>query len=150
MGRRRRRRRRTRAVSAKGFMEIRRKLTRGIPVGAVVNCCDNTGAKTLKVIGVVGYKGRRRRLPAAAVGDMIVVTVKKGPADLRKQVLYAVLVRQRQPYRRPDGTRICFEDNAAVLVTPEGEPRGTEIKGPIAKEVTERWPRIANIASIVV
>jgi large subunit ribosomal protein L14 len=62
----------------------------------------------------------------------------------------AVVVRQKKPYKRLDGTWIAFEDNACVIVTPEGTPKGSEVRGPIAKEAAERWPTIANIATIVV
>jgi large subunit ribosomal protein L14 len=65
-------------------------------------------------------------------------------------VLDAVLVRQRAPIRRPSGVVISFEDNAAVLISPDGQPKGTEIKGPIAKEAAEMWPRVAAMASIIV
>ncbi|MEM3440024.1 MAG: uL14 family ribosomal protein, partial [Candidatus Bathyarchaeia archaeon] len=75
--------------------------------------------------------------------------VRKGTPELRKQMFHAVVIRQRMPYRRPDGIRIQFEDNAAVLVTPEGELKGTEIRGPVAKEAAERWPRVANLASMI-
>ncbi|MFQ6011095.1 MAG: uL14 family ribosomal protein, partial [Nitrososphaerales archaeon] len=76
-----------------------------MPVGAVVNCADNTGAKTLKVIQVQGYKGRLSRLPAASVGDQIKVIVKRGPPEMRKQTFDAVLVRQKYPIRRANGNR---------------------------------------------
>ncbi len=76
--------------------------------------------------------------------------VKRGPPDLRKQIFGAVIVRQKYAVRRVSGLRVCFEDNAAVLVTPEGEMKGTDIKGPVASEAAEKWPRLANIASIVV
>jgi large subunit ribosomal protein L14 len=59
-------------------------------------------------------------------------------------------VRQKYPIRRPNGTRVSFEDNAAVLVTPEGEIKGTDIKGPVASEAAEKWPRIANLAGMIV
>jgi large subunit ribosomal protein L14 len=81
---------------------------------------------------------------------MLSVTVKKGIADLRKKPMHAVLIRQKKPYRRPDGTWICFEDTAAVIITPEGDLKGTEIKGPVAREAAERWPRVANAASVIV
>ena len=142
--------RRSRAVSARGIVEYRPKISKGIPVGAVVRCADNTGAKELKVIQVVGYKGRLRRLPAAGVGDMIMVSVKKGSPDMRKQIFPAVLIRQRMPFKRVDGTTVQFEDNAAVIMTPEGELKGTEIRGPVAEEAAERWPRIASVSSMIV
>ena len=84
------------------------------------------------------------------MGDMVIVSVKEGTPDMRRQVLHAVIIRQRKPYRRMDGTWIQFEDNAAVIVTPEGEPKGTEIRGPVAKEAAERWPKVAGLATIVV
>ena len=142
--------RRARLLAAKGVAEYRPRITRGLPVGAVVNCADNTGAKVLKIIQVAGYKGRLRRLPSAAVGDMVIVSVKKGAPNLRKQVMPAVIIRQKKAYRRRDGTWIFFEDNAAVLTTPEGELKGSEIRGPVAREAAERWPRIAGAASIIV
>ena len=89
-------------------------------------------------------------MPSAAVGDFVTVTVKKGPAELRKQIYGAVIIRQKYPIRRLNGTRVIFEDNAAVLVTQEGEIKGTDVKGPVAAEAAERWPRIANLASMII
>jgi large subunit ribosomal protein L14 len=78
------------------------------------------------------------------------ISVAKGTPDLRRQMFPAVVVRQVRPFRRPDGTRLSFHDNAAVIMTPEGELKGTEIRGPVAKEAAERWPRVANLASIII
>jgi len=141
---------RTRAVSARGMIEYRPHIARGLPVGTKLLCADNTGAKMLRLINVFGYKGRLRRLPSACVGDMIKVSVTKGSPDLRRQMFPAVVVRQRRPFKRPEGIRIQFEDNAAVIMTPEGELKGTEIRGPVSREAAERWPRVANLASIIV
>jgi len=140
----------SRAVSAKGVEEYKTYITRAIPLNAVITCADNTGAKTLRVIQVTGAKSRLKRLPKASVGDHIVCVVKRGPPDLRKQTFGAVIVRQKYPVRRVSGLRVSFEDNAAVIVTPEGELKGTDIKGPVASEAAERWPRIANLASIII
>jgi len=139
----------SRAVSARGVIEYRPHITKGLQVGSIINCTDNTGAKKLRIINVIGYKGRLRRVPSACVGDKILVSVRRGNPDLRKQVLPAIIVRQKQLYRRVNGMWIQFEDNAAVIITPEGELRGSEIKGPVAKEAAERWPRIAGAASII-
>lgn len=139
-----------RALIAKGMLGQRPKISRGISAGSVLKCADNTGARAIRVIQVVGYKGRLRRVPKAAVGDMLTVSVRRGTPDMRKKIFQAVLVRQKQPYRRTEGTWVQFEDNAAVIMTPEGEMRGSEIKGPVAKEAAERWPRIASAASIIV
>ncbi|HXX72323.1 MAG TPA: 50S ribosomal protein L14 [Candidatus Acidoferrales bacterium] len=140
----------TRAVSAKGMIEYRPRIARGLPNGCRVNCADNTGAKELKVIQVLGHHSRLRRVPSACVGDMVMVSVSKGTPDLRRQMFPAVVVRQVRAFKRPDGTRLSFHDNAAVIMTPEGELKGTEIRGPVAKEAAERWPRVANLASIII
>ncbi|HII83009.1 MAG TPA: 50S ribosomal protein L14 [Ferroplasma sp.] len=124
--------------------------SRGLPLGAVIPCADNTGAKVISLIGLKDLHTVARRIPAAGVGDLFIASVRKGTPEMRAQVVYAVVVRQKRPYRRADGNVIEFEDNAAVLVTPEGEVRGSEIKGPVAREAAERWPRIAAIASTIV
>ncbi|HDJ26788.1 MAG: 50S ribosomal protein L14 [Thermoplasmata archaeon] len=126
------------------------KATRGLPVGAKLVCADNSGAKLLEIIAVINYKGVHRRLPAAGIGDMVVVSVKKGTPDMRKKVMRAVIIRTRRPYKRPDGTTVIFEDNAAVITNEKGETKGTEIKGPVAREAAERWPKVAATASIIV
>jgi large subunit ribosomal protein L14 len=140
----------TRAVSAKGVEEFKPYITRAIPVYTNLFCADNTGAKIIQVIQVTKYKGRLSRMPAASIGDLVTVVVKKGPSELKKQIFGAVIIRQKYPIMRLNGLRLTFEDNAGVLVTPEGEIKGTDIKGPVAAEAAERWPRIANLASMIV
>jgi large subunit ribosomal protein L14 len=139
-----------RALIAKGVLGSRPKISAGILAGAKVKCADNSGARELRIIQVTQYKGRLRRVPKAAIGDMVIVSVRKGVPDMRKKIFKAVLVRQRKPFRRPDGAWVQFEDNAAVVMTPEGEMRGSEIRGPVAREAAERWPRIASASSIIV
>lgn len=130
---------------------VRSKIIRSLPLNAYVATCDNSGAKMLKIIGVKGHKTVRGRISAAGVGDLVIASVKKGKLEMRKTVVPAVIVRQKKEYRRPDGTRIKFEDNAAVVLKDlKGNPKGTIFKGPIAKEVSERWPAVAKIANIVV
>ncbi|HDI07420.1 MAG TPA: 50S ribosomal protein L14 [Candidatus Bathyarchaeota archaeon] len=116
----------------------------------MIKCADNTGARELRLIQVLGYKGRLRRIPTAAVGDMVTVSVRRGTPDMRKKIFHAVIIRQRKPYRRAEGIWVQFEDNAAVIMTTEGEMKGSEIRGPVAKEAAERWPRIASAASIII
>src|SRR3989338_289821 len=124
---------------------------RSLPVGSYVPTCDNSGAKVVKITSVPGHKTVKRRLPAAGVGDIVMGSVKKGKPEMRKQVVYAIIVRQKKEYRRREGTRIKFEDNALVVLKDDkGNPKGTLLKGPVAKEVCERWPGIAKIASVVV
>jgi len=140
----------SRAVSSRGVEEFRPYVTRSLPLYANLVCAHKIDTKILQIVQVTRYKGRHSRLPAAAVGDFVTVTVKKGPAELRKQIFGAVVVRQKYPIRRLNGVRVSFEDNAAVLVTQEGEIKGTDLKGPVAAEAAEKWPRIANLASMIV
>ncbi|KHO51223.1 MAG: large subunit ribosomal protein L14 [archaeon GW2011_AR11] len=93
---------------------VKANITKGIPLGAEIDTCDNSGAKVVKVFTVMGAKTVWGRVAAAGVGDLIMVSVKRGRPDMRKQTMFAVIVRQRKEYRRPDGMRIKFEDNAAV------------------------------------
>jgi len=126
-------------------------MTSGLNVGSIVDTCDNSGAKIVGVVGVYGHKTRKGRIQSAGVGDMIIISVKKGEIGIKKQIFQAVIVRQRRPYRRPDGSRIKFEDNAVVICKDEkGNPKGTMLKGAIAKEACNKWPMIAKLARIIV
>lgn len=111
-----------------------------------VAVADNTGAREVLCIRVLG--GTRRRY--ARVGDSIVATVKEAQPNsgVRKgDVVRAVIVRTRQPVQRPDGSVIRFDENAAVLTDPEGNPRGTRIFGPVARELRDRqYMRIISLA----
>ncbi|BAK54274.1 MULTISPECIES: 50S ribosomal protein L14 [Sulfurisphaera] len=128
----------------------RKGLTPGLQHYTTVTVADNSGAKEAVIIGIYGYKGVLRRIPFANIADLVMVSVRKGTPEVRKQKFKAVIVRQRMPFRRPDGTWIAFEDNAVVIVNPDGTPKGTEIRGPIAKEAAERWPKVASIATMVI
>lgn len=107
---------------------------------------DNSGAKEVLCIRVLGGSGRRY----ARVGDLIVVTVKSAipSGNVKKgEVSRAVVVRTRKEYRRVDGSYIRFDDNAAVLLNEQGEPRGTRIFGPVARELREKqFMRIVSLA----
>lgn len=128
----------------------RRRINEGLQVMSIAKVADNSGAKEVMIIGVPGYHGRLRRVPPAGVGDLVVVSVKKGIPEMRKKVFKAIVIRQKRPYKRPNGTWVAFEDNAVVILTPDGLPKGSEIRGPVAKEAAERWPQIANLASIII
>lgn len=106
---------------------------------------DNSGAKEVLCIRVLGGSGRRY----ASVGDKIVVTVKEAaPGGVKKgTVTQAVVVRTKKEIRRKDGSYIRFDDNAVVLLTPADEPRGTRIFGPVARELREKdYMRIVSLA----
>ncbi len=127
------------------------RMTRGLPTQAKMSCVDNSGAKIVQLISVLKLGGVARRYPAAGVGDMINVTVRRGTPERRRQVFKAVIVRQKRPFRRADGSWVQFEDNACVLVSNErGELIGTDIKGPVAREAAERFPRIGATAKQIV
>lgn len=129
----------------------RSRVVKAIPFGARVGVCDNSGAKLVRIFAVKGSKTVRRRISAAGVADLVIGSVVSGRPDIRKQVVFGVIVRQKKEYQRPSGERIKFEDNAMILLKDDkGNPRGTIFKGPVAKEVTERWPGIAKVASIVI
>jgi large subunit ribosomal protein L14 len=111
-----------------------------------LKAADNTGARQIMCIGVLG--GTRKRY--ARVGDVIVASVKKAtPAALVKKgdVVRAVIVRTAQPYRRSDGSYIRFDENAAVILTDKNNPRGTRIFGPVARELREKnFTKIISLA----
>jgi len=107
---------------------------------------DNTGARQLLCINVLGGSGRRY----ARVGDVIVASVKKAtPVAMVKkgEVVRAVVIRCAQPYRRPNGSHIRFDENAAVILSDKNNPRGTRIFGPVARELRERkFTKIISLA----
>jgi len=130
---------------------INAKVVKGINFGAKIPTCDNSGAKVIKVFGCKGFKSVKGRMGKAGVGDMVVASVVKGRPDMRKQTVLAVIVRQKKEYRRKDGSRIKFEDNAAVIVKDEkGNPKGTILKGAVAKEAVGRWGNLSKVAKIIV
>ncbi|HIH37915.1 uL14 family ribosomal protein [Candidatus Woesearchaeota archaeon] len=130
---------------------IKARITNGLNHGSVIVACDNSGAKALRIISFKGSKTVKGRKPSGGVGALIMASVVKGQPGMRKKVVPAIIVRQKKEYRRADGTRISFEDNAAIVLKDEkGNPKGTIFKGPFAKEACVRWPPIAKVAKIVV
>ena len=126
------------------------RISGGVTIGSKVRCDDNSGAKLLRVIAKRGHSGRRKRRAVIGVGSIFFASVIEGKAEMQKKIVRAVLIRQRQPYRRKTGETIKFEDNAAVLVTEKNEPQGSEIKGIVAKEVGERYPKVSTISKNVI
>ncbi len=130
---------------------IKANITKGLQRGSYLVACDNSGAKKLFIISFRGGKGVKGRNPRGGVGDFITASVRNGNPEMRKKVVNAVIVRQVKEYRRADGMRVKFEDNAAVVLKDDkGNPKGTLIKGPVAREVVGRWPAVAKIAKLVV
>jgi large subunit ribosomal protein L14 len=126
------------------------KITKGLSTNSVLNCDDNSGAKKVVIVGVKGVRNSRaRRNPSVGVANIVVVYVRTGKRELMSKKQLAVITRQKKEYRR-GLERVKFEDNACVLVNEDGLPVGTEIKGCVAREVAERFPKVVTIAQAVV
>ena len=108
--------------------------TAGLPSMAKMDCVDNTGAKVVQLITVLKKGGVARRYPSAGVGDMIRVTVRRGTPETRRQIFNAVIVRQKRPFRRVDGTWVQFEDNACVITKSEAMSKGPISRGQSAEK----------------
>lgn len=137
-----------------------------IQMQTTVDVCDNTGAKTAEVFNVYKSSGAsgvgKRRLKRATIGDIVMVAVKRslpnsdfsGGADRKerskRRKARAVVVRQKSPMRRPDGSYVRFDSNAVVLLDDKDEPRGTRIFGPVARELRDRFMKIISLAEEVV
>jgi len=124
--------------------------TGALNLGANAIAADNSGAKIVRICSVKCGKGKKKRQGIAKIADMVKVSVRKGIPDMKGKVFDAVIIRQKKPYRRLSGERVGFEDNAvAILKDDKGNPKGTQIKGPVAREIMERWSSVAKIASMV-
>ena len=120
-----------------------------LQIRSSIDVADNTGAKVAWTIGVLGRNQRY-----AAVGDVIKVHIKEAAPDgtvKKGDVCNAVVVRTRQPIRRSDGSYLRFDANAVVIINPEGEPKGTRIFGPVARELREKkFMKIISLAPEVI
>lgn len=126
------------------------KPTRSLNIGTLLEACDNSGARICKIVSIKHGKTSKGRTGYAKIADHVKVSVRKGNPKMKGEVFDAVLVRQRKPWKRNTGERICFSDNAVALLKDEkGGPKGTQIRGPIAREVQERWKEVAKIASTI-
>ena len=120
--------------------------------GAVFTCADNSGAYEFRMIHLIGKGGggRHGKQAAAGIGDLVSASVRKGAAAYLKKPTRVLIIRQRASIRRANGMRLKFEDNAGIIVGEDNLPVGTEIKGAIAREVVERFVKVAGIASRIV
>ncbi|MAT77019.1 50S ribosomal protein L14 [Candidatus Poribacteria bacterium] len=121
-----------------------------VQVYTILNSADNSGAKRLMCIRVLG--GSRRRY--ARVGDIVVASIKEATpnSQVKKgEVVRAVVVRTKKEYRRPDGSYVKFDENAAVVIDPQLQPRGTRVFGPVARELRDKnFTRIVSLAPEVI
>lgn len=124
--------------------------TRGLNIGSMLVAADNSGARMVRITGVKRGKTRKGRQQYAKIADWVKVSVRAGKPEMKGQVFDAVIVRVKKPYKRKTGERVCFEDNAVALLKDEkGNPKGTFIKGTVAREVHERWASVSKIAQFV-
>lgn len=129
---------------------ISARATAGLNLGAYLIASDNSGAKIVKLVSVKRSKAAKKKQTFGKISDWVKVSVRVGIPEMKGKVFDAVIIRQRKPFRRLNGERIAFSDNAVAIMKDEkGNPKGTQIKGPVAREVQERWPQVAKIASMV-
>ncbi len=123
---------------------------KNLPELSHVNVADNTGAKEALIIKVLKGGGKKGGRVAATVGDVVVVSIKKATPNSpvkKGEVHKAVIVRTRKEVRRRDGSYIRFGDNAVVLINQSGEPKGTRVFGPVARELRDKgFTRIVSLA----
>jgi len=126
-------------------------ITKTLVPGAVLTCADNSGAYEFRMIHIIGKTdGRHGKMSAAGVGDLVSASVRKGTATYLKKPVRVVIIRQRSQIRRSNGMRLKFEDNAGIMVGDDNLPVGTEVKGAMAREVVERFVKVAGVASRIV
>lgn len=126
------------------------RVTRGLNIGSNVVASDNSGARIVRITGVKHGKSRKGRQQTARVGDFVKVSVQAGKPDMIGIVFDAVVIRQKKSYRRLTGEHVMFEDNAVALMKDDkGNPKGTQIKGVMAREAADRWPIVMKIAQFV-
>jgi len=117
-----------------------------IQMQTMLKVADNSGAKLVRCINVLGPSNRGE----GVIGDIVVASVRKRlpTSDIEKgEIVRGVIVRSRRPYRRKDGTSVRFDDNAIVLINPAGEPIGTRVFGPVARELRDKkMMRIISLA----
>ncbi len=131
---------------------ISSKVMKTLIPGSVFGCADNSGAYEFRIIHPIGKSGggRHGKQAAAGVGDLVSASVRRGTAAYLKKPVRVLVIRQKAPIRRANGMRIRFEDNAGIIVGEDNLPVGTEIKGAIAREVVERFVKVAGIAARIV
>ena len=132
------------------MMPISASPSRALNLGSLVTAADNSGALIVKIVSVKRGKVTRKTQQYAKIADWVKVSVRKGVPEMKGKVFDAVVVRVRKPYKRNTGERIAFADNAVVIIKDDkANPKGTQVKGPVAKEVHERWPNVSKLAKFV-
>ncbi len=124
--------------------------TRSLNIGSLLEASDNSGARICRIVSIKHGKTTKGRQGYAKIADWVKVSVRKGDPKMKGEVFDAIVIRQKKPWKRKTGERVCFSDNAVALLKDEkGNPKGTQIKGTVAREVQERWREVAKIAGSV-
>jgi len=126
------------------------RISKSLVPGAMINCADNSGALLFKMVHIIGKGGRKGRMSAAGVGDIVIASVRKGSQNYIKKPVRVLIIRQKDEIRRSNGMRVIFEDNAGIMIGEDNLPIATEVKGAMAREVVERYVKVAGVASRVV
>jgi large subunit ribosomal protein L14 len=126
------------------------RISKTLVPGAVIACADNSGAVEFRMIHIVGKGGKHGRMAAAGIADIVVASVRKGSPTYLKKPVKVVIIRQRDEIRRSNNMRVRFEDNAGIMINEELLPVGTKVKGAMAREVVERFVKVAGVASAIV
>lgn len=131
---------------------ISTKITKTLIPGTVLPCADNSGAIEFRIIHLIGKGGggKHGKQATAGIGDIVSASVRRGTATYLKKPVRVIIIRQKAPIRRANGMRVRFEDNAGIMVGEDNLPVGTEVKGAMAREVVERFVKIAGVASRIV
>jgi large subunit ribosomal protein L14 len=129
---------------------ISAKATRAVNLGTVMVVADNSGGRLARITSVIRGKTPKGTQQYVKIADRVKISIRAGKPDMKGKVYDAVVIRLRKPYKRKTGERVCFEDNAvALLKDDKGNPQGTQIKGPVAREVQERWQTLSKNAQYV-
>jgi len=126
------------------------RISKSLVPGAMINCADNSGALLFKMVHIIGKGSRKGRMSAAGVGDVVIASVRKGSQNYIKKPVRVLIIRQKDEIRRSNGMRVIFEDNAGIMIGEDNLPIATEVKGAMAREVVERYVKVAGVASRVV
>lgn len=131
---------------------ISSKIMKTLIPGSVITCADNSGAYEFRMIHLIGKGGggKHGKQAAAGIGDIVSASVRKGTPTYLKKPVRVVIIRQKAGIKRSSGMRVRFEDNAGIMVSDENLPIGTEVKGAMAREVVERFVKVAGVASRIV
>lgn len=129
---------------------ISARVTRGMNIGSLANATDNSGARIVRIVGVKKGKTKKNKQMPVKIADWVKVSVRAGDPKMKGEVFDAVVVRQKKPWKRKTGERVAFTDNAVVLLKDDkGNPKGTQVKGPVAREIQERWKEVSKLATVI-